>query len=71
MVAELAVIPVEFTAEMVGATFTVVKVKLADVDVPPGLLVDTASKSYVVPGVKPERLTEWAVVDAAPVALEP
>jgi hypothetical protein len=70
MVAELAVTPVEFTAEMVGATFTVVKVKLPDVWVPPGLLVDTTSKLYWVPGVKPERLTEWAV-DAAPVALEP
>jgi hypothetical protein len=58
MVAELAVIAVAVTAEMVGGTFTVVKVKLPDVLVPPGLLVDTTSKSYVAPGVNPVRFTE-------------
>jgi hypothetical protein len=58
MVAELAVTEVAVTAETTGGTFTVVKVKLADVLVPPGLLVETASKSYVVPGVKPVRFTE-------------
>jgi len=43
---------------MVGATFTVVKLELAEVLVPPGLLVDTTSKSYTVPGVRLESTTE-------------
>jgi hypothetical protein len=58
MVAELAVTLLNATLVMVGATFTVVKLELPDVAVPPGLLVDTTSKSYSVPGVSPESVTE-------------
>ena len=51
MVAELAVTPVEFTAEIVGATFTVVKVKLAEMksSMPEGVeVVSTYDRSELI-----------------------
>lgn len=54
MVAELDVIVVAVTAETTGGTFTVVKVKFPEVDVPLALLVDATSKLYNVPGVRPD-----------------
>ena len=58
------VIEVTVTAEMVGATAVVTKVKLAEVADKLELLAETTSKSYVVPGVKPVRFMEWVVTKA-------
>ena len=61
IVAEVVVMAVAVTAVMVGATAVVVKVELPEVAVRLALLVETTSKSYVVPGVSPVNVTEWAV----------
>ena len=61
MVAEVDVIAVAVTAEITGATAVVVKVALGEVDDRLELLVETTSKSYSVPGVKPVIVTECEV----------
>jgi hypothetical protein len=58
MVSDVGVTPVTSTLEMTGATVKVENVELVEVDVPPGLLVDATSKSYVVPAVRPVSVTE-------------
>ena len=64
MVAEVEVMAVAVTAEITGATAVVVNVKLPEVVDRLELLAETTSKSYVVPGVKPVRFTEWVVTKA-------
>jgi hypothetical protein len=70
MVAPVVVIPVAVTAEMVGGG-VVVKVKLPEVVVPPEPFVETRSKSYWVPGVRPVKVTECDVTDPAPEPEDP
>ena len=60
IVAEVVVIAVAVTAEMVGGAI-VVKVALGEVAVRLELLVETTSKSYRVAGVKPVIVTECEV----------
>jgi len=57
----VVVIPVDATAEITGATAVVVKVAFGEVVVRLELLVETTSKSYSVPGVKPVIVTECEV----------
>ena len=59
--APVEVIAVAVTAEITGATAVVVKVALGEVAVRLELLVETTSKSYSVPGVKPVIVTECEV----------
>ena len=61
MVADVVVIPVAVTAEITGATAVVVKVALGEVDDKLEPLVETTSKSYSVPCVKPVIVTECEV----------
>ena len=61
MVADVVVIAVAVTAEITGATAVVVKVALGEVDDRLELLVETTSKSYSVPCVKPVMVTECEV----------
>ena len=63
IVAEVVVVAVAVTAEITGATAVVVKVALGEVAVRVALLVETTSKSYSVPGVKPVSVTECAVTN--------
>ena len=56
------VIAVAVTAEITGATAVVVKVAFGEVADTLVLLVETTSKSYSVPGVKPVSTTECVVV---------
>ncbi len=60
MVAEVVVMPAEVTAEITGgpAALVVVKVKFPEVVDRLDALAEIAAKSYVVPGVNPERVTE-------------
>jgi hypothetical protein len=44
-----------------GGVVVVVNVKFVEVAIPPKPLLETTKKSYVVPGVKPVSVTEWAV----------
>ena len=60
MVADVVVIAVAVTAEMVGAA-VVVKVALAEVADRLELLAETTSKLYSVPAVKPVIVTECEV----------
>ena len=62
MVADVGVIPVDATAEIAGGTAVVVKVAFVEVVVTLAALVETTSKSYSVPGVKPVIVTECEVV---------
>ena len=64
MVADVEVIPVDATAEIAGATAVVVKVALGEVVVMLKLLVETTSKLYSVPWVKPVIVTECEVTSA-------
>jgi hypothetical protein len=70
MVAPVLVIPLAVTAEMAGGG-VVVKVKLPEVVVPPEPFVETRSKLYMVPGVRPVNVTECDVTDPAPEPEEP
>jgi hypothetical protein len=71
MVAVVVVDPETTTPEITGATAVVTKVELADVLDAVEPFTEVTSKSYVVPAVRPVSTTEWVIVDAAPVALEP
>ena len=62
MVAEVAVMEVAVTAEITGGMAIVAKVALLDVAERLKLFAETTSKLYVVPGMSPVRVTEWAVV---------
>ena len=65
MVADVEVIPVDATAEIAGGTAVVVKVALGEVAVRLlELLVETTSKLYSVPAVKPVIVTECEVTCA-------
>ena len=64
MVADVAVMAVAVTAEITGATAVVVKVAFGEVVDTLELLVETTSKSYSVPGVKPVIVTECEVTCA-------
>ena len=61
MVAAVEVIAVAVTAEITGATAVVVKVALGEVVDRLELLVETTSKSYSVPCVRPLIVTECEV----------
>jgi hypothetical protein len=58
IVSDVGETAVATTLVMNGGVVNVTKVEFVDKLVPPGLLVDATSKSYVVPAVRPVSSTE-------------